>query len=201
MLLIIPPNTPHYFSKVESDKIVYLVTRVDFHHVLSMRAEDSAAAPAAGKAEEGKKCREVRPGLCCCFYFQWPGYELQTIRSEKLVSGHYELQSRDLRILLDVVTDHSYVETVEFTSGARQTQTGSWKFTDNRVCFNDFLEPESIMKNLMQNLPPEARPTAYGGLYQRDDCLPASQIYGKLLEIDPDNSDNFVKVSATTNRQ
>jgi mannose-6-phosphate isomerase-like protein (cupin superfamily) len=37
---IIPPNTPHSYSKVESDKIVYLVLRVDPHHVLSMPPED-----------------------------------------------------------------------------------------------------------------------------------------------------------------
>jgi mannose-6-phosphate isomerase-like protein (cupin superfamily) len=47
-VVVIPPNTPHYFSKVKSDKIVYLVVRVDPHHVLSMPPEDAAAAAKAG---------------------------------------------------------------------------------------------------------------------------------------------------------
>jgi mannose-6-phosphate isomerase-like protein (cupin superfamily) len=33
-VVIIPPNTPHWFSEIPSDKIVYLVVRVDPHKVL-----------------------------------------------------------------------------------------------------------------------------------------------------------------------
>ncbi len=33
-VVIIPPNTPHYFSEITSDQIVYLVVRVDPHKVL-----------------------------------------------------------------------------------------------------------------------------------------------------------------------
>jgi len=32
--VIIPPNTPHWFSEITSDQIVYLVVRVDPHKVL-----------------------------------------------------------------------------------------------------------------------------------------------------------------------
>ena len=32
--IIIPPNTPHWFSEIDSDQIVYLVVRVDPHKVL-----------------------------------------------------------------------------------------------------------------------------------------------------------------------
>jgi quercetin dioxygenase-like cupin family protein len=32
--VIIPPNTPHWFSEIPSDKIVYLVVRVDPHKIL-----------------------------------------------------------------------------------------------------------------------------------------------------------------------
>jgi mannose-6-phosphate isomerase-like protein (cupin superfamily) len=33
-VVIIPPNTPHWFSEITSDQIVYLVVRVDPHSVL-----------------------------------------------------------------------------------------------------------------------------------------------------------------------
>ena len=33
-VVIIPPNTPHWFSEIPTDKIVYLVVRVDPHKVL-----------------------------------------------------------------------------------------------------------------------------------------------------------------------
>ena len=33
-VVIIPPNTPHWFSEITSDEIVYLVVRVDPHKVL-----------------------------------------------------------------------------------------------------------------------------------------------------------------------
>ncbi len=33
-VVIIPPNTPHWFSEITSDQIVYLVVRVDTHKVL-----------------------------------------------------------------------------------------------------------------------------------------------------------------------
>jgi mannose-6-phosphate isomerase-like protein (cupin superfamily) len=33
-VVIIPPNTPHWFSEINSDQIVYLVIRIDPHKVL-----------------------------------------------------------------------------------------------------------------------------------------------------------------------
>jgi quercetin dioxygenase-like cupin family protein len=33
-VVIIPPNTPHWFSDIATDQIVYLVVRVDPHKVL-----------------------------------------------------------------------------------------------------------------------------------------------------------------------
>jgi mannose-6-phosphate isomerase-like protein (cupin superfamily) len=33
-IIVIPPNTPHWFSAVDSDQIVYLAVRMDPHHVL-----------------------------------------------------------------------------------------------------------------------------------------------------------------------
>ena len=33
-VVIIPPNTPHWFTEITSDQIVYLVVRVDPHKVL-----------------------------------------------------------------------------------------------------------------------------------------------------------------------
>ncbi len=33
-VVVIPPNTPHWFSAIESDEIVYLVVRMDPHKVL-----------------------------------------------------------------------------------------------------------------------------------------------------------------------
>jgi quercetin dioxygenase-like cupin family protein len=33
-VVIIPPNTPHWFSNITSDQILYLILRVDPHKVL-----------------------------------------------------------------------------------------------------------------------------------------------------------------------
>jgi quercetin dioxygenase-like cupin family protein len=33
-VVVIPPNTPHWFSEITSDQVVYLVIRVDPHKVL-----------------------------------------------------------------------------------------------------------------------------------------------------------------------
>ena len=33
-VVVIPPNTPHWFTEITSDQIVYLVVRVDPHKVL-----------------------------------------------------------------------------------------------------------------------------------------------------------------------
>jgi quercetin dioxygenase-like cupin family protein len=33
-VVIIPPNTPHWFSEITTDQIVYLVVRVDAHKIL-----------------------------------------------------------------------------------------------------------------------------------------------------------------------
>ena len=33
-VIIIPPNTPHWFSEISSDQIVYLVVRIDPHKIL-----------------------------------------------------------------------------------------------------------------------------------------------------------------------
>ena len=33
-IVVIPPNTPHWFSAIDSDQIVYLVVRIDPHKVL-----------------------------------------------------------------------------------------------------------------------------------------------------------------------
>lgn len=33
-VIILPPNTPHYFSEISSDEIVYLMTRIDTERVL-----------------------------------------------------------------------------------------------------------------------------------------------------------------------
>jgi mannose-6-phosphate isomerase-like protein (cupin superfamily) len=36
-VVIIPPNTPHWFTEIPSDQIVYLVVRVDPHKVLPIK--------------------------------------------------------------------------------------------------------------------------------------------------------------------
>lgn len=42
-IVVIPPNTPHWFSAVDSDQIVYLVVRVDPHKVLPSGYDDRQA--------------------------------------------------------------------------------------------------------------------------------------------------------------
>ena len=33
-MIIIPPNTPHWFSEITSDQVVYTVVRIDPHKIL-----------------------------------------------------------------------------------------------------------------------------------------------------------------------
>jgi mannose-6-phosphate isomerase-like protein (cupin superfamily) len=39
-IVVIPPNTPHWFSAIQSDQIVYLVVRIDPHKVLPAGYDD-----------------------------------------------------------------------------------------------------------------------------------------------------------------
>ena len=41
--------TPHWFTNVKSDQIVYLAVRIDPHHVLSMPPADAADAAAGSR--------------------------------------------------------------------------------------------------------------------------------------------------------
>jgi len=124
------------------------------------------------------------------------------IRSESELYGHYELTSRDAKILLDVAADHTYSEKIMFSGGFQQTQTGNWRWMGGQVFLAAFLEPEKLRSEVYEDLPLKQRPKTVGGSYQIDDCLPASWIYGKtVLEIDPDSSENFVKLKASTIRQ
>ena len=45
-VIVIPPNTPHWFSAVASDQIVYLAVRMDPHHVLPAGYPDQVAREA-----------------------------------------------------------------------------------------------------------------------------------------------------------
>src|ERR1700722_16001668 len=51
---VIPPNTPHYFSEIKSDELMYVVDRIDPHHVLAMPGQmphqttGELGAPGAG---------------------------------------------------------------------------------------------------------------------------------------------------------
>jgi mannose-6-phosphate isomerase-like protein (cupin superfamily) len=49
-VIIIPPNTPHRFTIIKTEKLVYLTFRIDPHRVLAMPAVDAAQATAAAAA-------------------------------------------------------------------------------------------------------------------------------------------------------
>ncbi len=49
-VIIIPPNTPHRFTAIRTEKLVYLTFRIDPHRVLAMPAVDAAQANAAAAA-------------------------------------------------------------------------------------------------------------------------------------------------------
>ena len=49
-IIIIPPNTPHRFTEIKTDKLVYITFRIDPHRVLAMPAVDAAQANAAAAA-------------------------------------------------------------------------------------------------------------------------------------------------------
>jgi hypothetical protein len=126
--------------------------------------------------------------LCGCY----------AIDSEKKVHGQYLLVSGDVKILLDVAADHTYSETVEFTRAPEQRISGTWHWTEGKVCLNAFLVPQMLMRGLLQSVPPEQRPKAVGLSYQLDQCAGAEREYGKtILEINPDSSENFVMVKAS----
>jgi len=121
------------------------------------------------------------------------------INSEKKVYGRYELASSGVKILLDVVADHTYSETVEFTRAAEQRTSGAWHSTEDKVCFDAFLVPQMLRRGLLQSLPPQRQPKTVGPSYQVDQCVGAGIEYGKtILEINPDSSENFVMVKSFT---
>jgi mannose-6-phosphate isomerase-like protein (cupin superfamily) len=49
-IIVIPPNTPHRFTEIRTDKLVYITFRIDPHRVLGMPAVDAAQANAAAAA-------------------------------------------------------------------------------------------------------------------------------------------------------
>jgi mannose-6-phosphate isomerase-like protein (cupin superfamily) len=49
-VIIIPPNTPHRFTAIKTEKLVYITFRIDPHRVLAMPAVDAAQANAAAAA-------------------------------------------------------------------------------------------------------------------------------------------------------
>jgi mannose-6-phosphate isomerase-like protein (cupin superfamily) len=53
-IVIIPPNTPHRFTTIKSDKLVYITFRIDPHRVLAMPAVDAAQATAAAAAADAQ---------------------------------------------------------------------------------------------------------------------------------------------------
>jgi hypothetical protein len=118
------------------------------------------------------------------------------IKSERDVYGHYVLESRAATITLDVTAEHSYFETIAYSNDGSQSQSGKWQWRDGRVCFDAFLEPKQLLKDLFDNVPQQNQPKTVGRAYEIDDCLPASWEYGKtLLEVNPDSPENFVKLN------
>lgn len=121
----------------------------------------------------------------------------EAIKNENDVYGSYELTSRDGKTLLDVTADHSYSETVRFSNGSEQKNSGHWQWRDGRVCFDALLVPRSVTKILE-----EIKPKVVGDAYQLDYCIPAVREYTKtILELNPDTRENFVKVSTVTAHQ
>ena len=49
-IVVIPPNTPHLFTAIKTDKLVYITFRIDPHRVLAMPAVDAAQANAGAAA-------------------------------------------------------------------------------------------------------------------------------------------------------
>jgi len=49
-IVVIPPNTPHLFTAIKTDKLVYITLRIDPHRVLAMPAVDAAQANAGAAA-------------------------------------------------------------------------------------------------------------------------------------------------------
>ena len=48
-VVIIPPNTPHWFSEIATDQIVYLVVRVDPHKVLALTPAQAGSGQSGGR--------------------------------------------------------------------------------------------------------------------------------------------------------
>ena len=48
-VVIIPPNTPHWFSEIATDQIVYLVVRVDPHKVLALTPAPAGSGQSGGR--------------------------------------------------------------------------------------------------------------------------------------------------------
>src|SRR5260370_36222248 len=77
----------------------------------------------------------------------------EAINNEKEVYGSYELTSRDGKILLEGVADHSYSETIRFPNGSEQKNSGQWHWRDEPVCLNAFLVARSAVNILSGHKP------------------------------------------------
>jgi hypothetical protein len=126
----------------------------------------------------------------------------EKIKDEREVYGSYELISPDAKIVLEVAENHNYAETIAFSSSPQQRNEGKWQWRDGHVCFTALLVPKPLMKDLIQNVRPEDQPSIVGEAYRVDRCVPAQKEYGKtILEMNPDEPENFVRVTSRVARQ
>ncbi len=64
------------------------------------------------------------------------------IESPDKLYGHYELKSRSLIVTLIVNPNHSYIETIKYSTGSQENTTNTWQWTATGILFHDLLLPE-----------------------------------------------------------
>jgi hypothetical protein len=72
--------------------------------------------------------------LCSCF----------PVHSQSGAVGRYILGDGGQRIVLDVVADGSFTETITFRSGATQELTGKWSWSDGSISFDSLWIPKEF---------------------------------------------------------
>jgi len=57
------------------------------------------------------------------------------IRDENDVYGSYELTSTEAKVRLKIEDNHTFSQTIEFSNGEQQRNSGTWRWEINRVLY------------------------------------------------------------------
>lgn len=117
-------------------------------------------------------------------------------RSEREVTGVYELNTGSQKIILDLHPDHSFQETIRFSSGQVNKLAGRWSWMGGGVDFDSLWIPPSFAPDYILQADAEAATTGQHKYTERGHWSgTAESRWGKVvLPIFPDSDISFQMV-------